>query len=179
LLKHLNTTDITLSLATFTFALHSKTQQIMSIVHIAPFTVIGLAISTTNENNQSSTDIPALWGKFMSEGTLGLIPNKLDDTLYCIYTDYEKDHTKPYTTLLGCRVSSLDEVPEGMVGKTFSGGQYSVRTAKGNILQGMVFNEWLQIWNSDLPRIFTADFEVYGAKAQNPEAAEVDIFVAI
>ena len=66
-----------------------------------------------------------------------------------------------------------------MVGKTFTGGQYSLRTAKGNILQGMVFNEWLQIWNSDLPRIFTADFEVYGAKAQNPEAAEVDIFVAI
>ena len=43
----------------------------------------------------------------------------------------------------------------------------------------MVFGEWTKIWNSDLVRTFTADFEVYGEKAQNPENAEVDIFVAI
>jgi len=31
----------------------------------------------------------------------------------------------------------------------------------------------------DLGRIFTADFEVYGEKAQNPSDAEVDIFIAV
>jgi predicted transcriptional regulator YdeE len=50
---------------------------------------------------------------------------------------------------------------------------------KGNILQGVVFDEWTKIWNSDLERAFTADFEVYGEKSLNPENAEVDIFIAV
>ena len=37
----------------------------------------------------------------------------------------------------------------------------------------------MKIWNSDLDRSFTSDFEIYGEKAQNPETAEVDIFIAI
>jgi predicted transcriptional regulator YdeE len=43
----------------------------------------------------------------------------------------------------------------------------------------MVFNEWPKIWNSDLPRAFTADFEVYGDKAQHLSDAEVEIFISI
>ncbi len=66
-----------------------------------------------------------------------------------------------------------------MVGKTFEEATYRKYITKGNILQGMVFNEWTKIWNSDLERTFTADFEVYGEKAQNPENAEVDIFIAV
>jgi predicted transcriptional regulator YdeE len=31
----------------------------------------------------------------------------------------------------------------------------------------------------DLDRSYTADFEIYGEKAQNPENAEVDIFIAV
>lgn len=151
----------------------------MSQQKIQQFNIIGIAVRTTNENGQSGQDIPALWGKFMSEGILQAIPNKIDPTLYCIYTDYEKDHTKPYTTILGCRVENLDNIPEGMLGKTFEEATYIKRTAKGNILQGMVFNEWTKIWNSDLNRSFTVDFEVYGEKAQNPENAEVDIFIAV
>jgi predicted transcriptional regulator YdeE len=146
---------------------------------IAAFNIIGIAVRTTNENGRSGNDIPALWEQFMSNGLLEKIPNKVSNDIYCMYTDYEKDHTKPYTTLLGCQVDSLDILPEGMIGKHISGGQYSKQIAKGNILEGLVFNEWLKIWASDLPRIFTADFEVYGAKAVNPNDAEVDIFVAI
>ena len=31
----------------------------------------------------------------------------------------------------------------------------------------------------DLDRSYTADFEIYDEKAQNPENAEVDIFIAV
>ena len=148
-------------------------------VTIPKFNVIGISVRTTNENAQASTDIPALWARFMNEAIAAKIPNKLDQSLYCIYTDYEKDHTRPYTTILGCQVSSLAVIPEGMVGVTFEAANYSKFVAKGNILQGMVFNEWTKIWNSDLPRAYTADFEVYGEKAQNPVDAAVDIFIAL
>ena len=146
---------------------------------IEKFSVIGISVRTTNENGQAGQDIPALWDKFMTEGIAEKIPNKTDSSIYCIYTEYEKDHTKPYTTILGCKVENLDIIPNGMVGKTFDEATYTKHIAKGNILQGMVFGEWTKIWNSDLDRTFTADFEVYGEKAQNPEKAEVDIFVAV
>ena len=145
---------------------------------VEQFNVIGISVKTTNENGQAAQDIPALWNNFMTNGMLEKIPNKLDSSIYCIYTAYEKDHTKPYTTILGCRVSGLEIIPEGMVGKAVEAADYTKFVAKGNILQGMVFNEWVKIWNSDLDRTYTADFEVYGEKAQNPENAAVDIFIA-
>lgn len=151
----------------------------MSNQIIQKFQVIGISVRTTNENEQAMQDIPALWNKFMREGIAAQIPNKIDSSTYCIYTDYEKDHTKPYTTILGCKVSSLETIPGGMMGITFEEAMYTKRIAKGNILQGLVFNEWIKIWNADLDRTYTADFEVYGEKAQDPEHAEVDIFVAI
>lgn len=146
---------------------------------IQKFNVIGISVRTTNENGQSGKDIPALWSQFMTEEIQSKIPNKVSEDLFCIYTDYEKDHTKPYTTILGCKVESLDVVPENMIGKTIESANYKELIAKGNLSEGIVFNKWLEIWNSDLDRSFTADFEVYGEKTQNPEKAEVDIYIAL
>lgn len=146
---------------------------------IQKFNVIGISIRTTNEDGQSGKDIPALWNKFMTEEIQGKIPNKVSGDIFCIYTDYEKDHTKPYTTILGCKVESLDNIPEDMMGKTIESADYEELIAKGNLSEGIVYNKWLEIWNSDLNRSFTADFEVYGSKTQNPENAEVDIYIAL
>lgn len=146
---------------------------------IQKFNVIGISVRTTNENGQSGKDIPALWSQFMSEEIQSKIPNKVSEDLFCIYTDYEKDHTKPYTTILGCKVENLDVVPENMLGKTIESANYEELIAKGNLSEGIVFNKWLEIWNSDLDRSFTADFEVYGEKTQNPENAEVAIYIAL
>lgn len=151
----------------------------MNNVKIESFKVIGIEVRTTNENNQAAQDIPVLWEKLMKENIVENIPNKIDNTIYSIYTDYEKDHTKPYTTLLGCKVENLDIIPEGMIGKSFEGGNYVKFTPKGNLAEDLVINEWIKIWNMDLQRIFTADFEMYGEKAQNPSDAEVDILIAV
>ena len=148
-------------------------------MNIQKFSIIGISVRTTNENQQSAKDIPVLWNQFLSEDIQSKIPNKISTDIVCVYTDYEKDHTKPYTTILGRVVANLDVIPEGMAGKTIEGFNYEKFTAKGNLAEGIVINEWIKIWNSDLDRIFTSDFEIYGEKAQNPENAEVDIFIAI
>jgi len=150
----------------------------MDKVTIKAFKVIGISVRTTNENGQSAKDIGELWNKFMTEGILDKIPNKIDNKIYSIYTEYESDHTKPYTTILGCKVENTDTVPNGMITKTFDGGTYTKFVTKGDLTKGAVYEEWLKIWNSDLQREYTADFEVYGEKAQNPTDAEVDIYVA-
>jgi predicted transcriptional regulator YdeE len=151
----------------------------MELITIEEFFIIGLSIRTTNENEQSATDIPALWNKFMSENTIENIPNKIDSSIYAVYTEYEKDYTKPYTTILGCKVSSLENIPTGMIGKTIAKETYKQFTAKGKLADGIVIQKWIEIWNTDLKRKYTADFEIYGEKASNPENAEVPIFIAL
>jgi len=115
----------------------------------------------------------------MSSQAADQIPGKIDDTLYCVYTDYEKDHTAPYTVILGCRVHSRDQLPEGMTSVSIKAGNYVEFTAKGNIMEGIVYHTWLDIWASGLDRAYETDFEVYGPKAQDPGNAEVPVFIGV
>ena len=141
--------------------------------------IIGISVRTTNENNQAARDIANLWGKFINDKILEAIPNKIDNTIYSIYTDYESDHTKPYTTILGCRVDNLNDIPNEMIGKAFDGGNYVKLSAKGDLIKGLIINKWIEIWKMNINRAFTADFEVFGEKAQNPSDAEIDFLIAV
>ncbi len=151
----------------------------MKKIIIEGFEVIGISVRTTNENGQAAKDIRGLWNKFMTEGILQKIPNKVDDTIYSIYTDYESDHTKPYTTILGCKVKNTTSIPDGMITKRLEGGSYAKFVSKGNLTKGAVYEEWTKIWKTNLDRLYSADFEIYGPMAQNPTDATVDILVAI
>lgn len=148
-------------------------------MEVVEFDVIGISVRTTNENGQCGIDIPALWKRFFAENVMEKIPNKVDSSIYSVYTDYESDFTKPYTTILCCKVKNLNTIPKGMIGRRIGGGKFSKFTASGDLNQGVVFSEWQKIWTSKLDRKYTADFEVYREKAQNPANAEVDIFIAV
>ena len=151
----------------------------MQTVIIEPFNLIGIAVRTTNEDGKASNDIGALWQTFLADDLVNKIPNKMDHEIISLYTDYEGDHTQPYTAILGCKVTSLDNIPEQMIGKTFEGGTYVKTTAKGDLTQGLIVNHWTKIFEMGLNREFIADFEVFGEKAQNPSDAEVAFFVGI
>ena len=151
----------------------------MSNIKVDPFQVIGISVRTTNENNQAMQDIGQLWGRFEAENIEEKIPNKIDDEVLSIYTNYEGDHTKPYDVIVGCRVNSLANIPEGLVGQAFDGGTYQQFLSKGDIMQGSIGQTWHHIWQQNLNRAYTADFEVYGIRAHNLNDAEVDIFVAV
>ncbi len=151
----------------------------MQTVKIAPFLLIGIAVRTTNENNKANDDIAQLWQRFLGESILEKIPHKVDHTVYSLYTEYEGDHTKPYTAIIGCKVSSLANIPEHMLGKSFGGGLYHKSTTRGDISKGLIVKHWTQIWNMDLDRAYTADFELFGEKAQDPANAEVEFYISL
>jgi len=151
----------------------------MEIIKKESFKVIGIKVRTTNENGQSANDIGKLWEEFMTKNCVSKIPNKIDASILSIYTNYVADHTKPYDAILGCRVSTLDEIPAEMIGQEFKKGNYTKFVAKGNLTKGVVYDAWTTIWNTDLNRNFIADFEVYGANTQDFTNAEVEIFVGI
>ncbi|WP_430906298.1 GyrI-like domain-containing protein [Maribacter sp. 2-571] len=143
------------------------------------FSVIGIKVRTINENGQAARDIGKLWHRFVSENIVAKIPNKISTSVLSIYTNYEKDHTAPYDTILGCMVDSLEDIPEGMVGQRFNDSNYLRFLANGDLSKGVVYKVWKEIWENDFDRLYTADFEVYGEKAQDPTNAEVEIFVAV
>jgi len=149
-------------------------------IQIETFKVIGIQVRTTNKDGQSKIDLEKIWNRFFSENIYETIPDKLDGDMYSIYTDYESDYTGAYTTFVGCRVGTLEDIPDGLIGLEIEGGQYIRYVAKGK-LPNAVMNTWKEIWqsDSDLNREYTVDFEVYGPKSQNPENAEVEIYIAV
>ncbi len=141
-------------------------------------TIVGIAARTSNHPGKADRDIPQLWEKFMADNTVNRIPNKVDNTVYAIYTDYEGDYTQPYTIVIGCNVGSLDNIPEDMTVKMVPESNYAQFTAKGDLTKDAVINTWMDIWKADLKRSYTTDLEIYGEKATDPTNGEADILVA-
>jgi len=144
------------------------------------FKIIGISTRTTNKDNIAQQDLGKLWGQFYSENIFEKIPNKLSNEVLTIYTDYKSDFTEDYTTIIGILVSTLDEIPSGLIGREFQAENFQKFTAKGEIPNAVV-NSWIDIWQRDkeLKRKYSYDFEVYGDKSQNGENSEVDIYIAI
>lgn len=144
------------------------------------FKIIGISTRTTNKDNQSQQDLTNLWGQFYAQNIFDKIPNKVSDNVLSIYTDYKSDFTYEYTTIIGVPVSTLDEIPTGLIGREFNADNFEKFIAKGEMPNAVV-NVWLDIWKRDkeLDRKYSYDFEVYGQKSQNGENSEVEIYVGI
>lgn len=152
----------------------------MEIININSFQIIGISIKTANNDLEKlQHDMQGLWNRFISEKIAERIPNKISNDVYCIYTDYEGDYTKPYLALLGCRVENLNDILAGLTGKHLNGGMYIKKTVKGNLFAGIVAEAWKEIWELDIKRTYHADFEIYSINAANPENAEVEILVGV
>ena len=151
----------------------------MPIEQIEPFQIIGIQIETTNENNQAEADLGRLWGKLYPDDISSKIPNKSSVDTYAVYTDYESNYQGRYSVIIGHKVHSLQDVPDGMVGKQIDGGKYQEFIAKGEMPQAVV-DVWKEVWKKDaqLKRAYTADFEVYSEKSTQGAESEVDIYIA-
>ena len=133
--------------------------------------IIGISVKTTNENGQSTADIEQLWEYFFSKNIISHIPNKKNENIFSIYTDYESDFRGKYTTILGVEVTSLEEIPEQTFKKII---------AKGEIPKAVGI-AWQQIWDMDLElnRSYLYDYDLYTPKSQQGTASEVEIFVGV
>ncbi len=142
--------------------------------------IIGIETRTSNENGVAIEDLGKLWGRFFSENIASIIPNTISNDIYAVYNDYESDYKGKYTTIIGMEVASLNEIPEGLVGREFSSQKSEKFVAKGEIHKA-VGETWNEIWRKDdsLNRTYLHDYEVYGEKAQDPKNAEIEIFVGV
>lgn len=147
-------------------------------VKLDKFTVVGISVRTTNQNYQSQKDIADLWDMFFSRNIIGMIPNKISNDIYCIYTDYESDFTGEYTTILGCKVSDTNKVPADLTIKEIPETKYYKYLSEGE-LPYAVGRTWAHIWKSEINRAYVADFDIYGEEAQDPKNARLTTFLSI
>jgi len=138
--------------------------------------IMGIQIRTSNDT--CLVDMPQIWEKFMKEKTLGKIPNKVSNTIFAVYTDYEDDYTKPYSYIVGCEVSTLDSIPEGMVGTIVPASSFAVYKTQGEYPQGLA-STWQTIWKAPYKRAYTTDFEVYGTDFNPQNKPEVKVYIAL
>lgn len=143
------------------------------LVHLPEIFVVGISCKTTNENNQSSSDISKLMSRFHEENIKNNIMNRISDDTVVVYYDYEGDYTKPYTCLIGCHVPDLKIIPKELESIALSGTTYAVYHAKGEFPKNVVTG-WQLIWNSNLKRTYAGDFQVH--KKNNED---IKIYVAI
>jgi predicted transcriptional regulator YdeE len=149
-----------------------------TIVDRPGFKIIGISIRTANANGKAMTDIGKLWEEFFSKDISGFIPNKIGNDIINLYTDYESDHTSEYLTILGHKVSSLKNIPKGMIGKDIPKSRYALFESTGKLPE-VVVRTWSEIYAVPLKRNYKADFDVYGEKASDPNNAIMETFVSV
>ena len=119
------------------------------IVNLKQKTLVGLSARTSNDSLDMGNVIGGLWGSFYTGGIHEQIKN---------------------------RVNEFDENNKDLDVKIIPAGKYAKFSICGNMVTA-VAEAWQQIWDMDLDRSFTGDFEEY--KNSEVENAEIDIYVAL
>ncbi len=149
-------------------------------MQIETFHIVGIQVKTKNADNRAAQDIGGLWGRLYQEGIAQQIPNRLSDTIYAVYSDYESDHNGYYTMTLGYTVADLNTIPNTLSGKTIEPGTYTPFLAKGTMPMPII-EAWQKIWSmdKDLNRSYATDYEVYDEKASQGDQSEATIFIGV
>ena len=146
------------------------------IVELGEKLVEGISIKTSNTNPNMQKEIGGLWQRFLTEES-GKIEQKQNRKTIGIYTDYEGDYTKPYRFMTMAEIKEpSSDIGEREI-RTIQAGKYAKFVVKGD-MQTEVAKCWNAIWNMDLDRKYTYDFEEYqDIEAMNNQ--EIHIYIAI
>jgi len=156
------------------------------VVHQDEFFIVGIEARTSGEKEMSEDGlIGAQWQKFYREGVLDRIPNRADQNVYALYTDYALDRMGEFTFVIGAKVKDKSQVPAGMVLKTIPAGQYSVLTSEKGPAPTVIPAAWQKIWALEEKdqlggkRAYKTDFELYDQRATDPQNLQADLYVGL
>lgn len=138
----------------------------------------GIKIKTTNQDGKAMQDIGMTWQKLFANGIYEKIPNKVNGKTIGLYTEYEGDYTKPYTFIAGAEVSREVQIGEELESIIIPKGKYAKFIIIGDV-QNSVGQAWQEIWNMDLKRKYTCDFEEYQNNSEDMQKQEIHIYIAL
>ena len=148
------------------------------IVELKEKIVEGIGVRTNNQNGKSIGDIGGVWQRFFTDGEYAKIENKVNNKTIGLYTDYDGDYTCDYYFLAGSEVKEKSNDMENRVYKVIPGGKYAKFVIIGDV-QKSVGEAWQEIWNMDLDRKYTCDFEEYQNNTEDMQKQEIHIYIAL
>lgn len=118
-----------------------------TIESLAGFSAGGRTIRTTNENGASERDQGMLWEGLMREGFLfPLLEASGENAIWGIYSNYEKDWTRPYDFTLAARRAHDAVAVSGGTVIDVPGGDYAVFRASASTPQEASVRVWQSVW---------------------------------
>lgn len=128
-------------------------------------TVAGIKCRTCNMEGRAENDLKLLWDKFFGEQVMQNLPQRNNDNIMALYTEYEYGYEGDYTAFLGFEIdkdNNLENLPGGVSLITVPAGRYKVYDVEEPTPEKVV-GTWERIWNADseLNRNYICDFEIY------------------
>lgn len=161
-----------------------------TLLNLEEIKLMGPEVRTNNrdelysENYASGKIFPCVQ-RYFGERLFEKIPRRKNPgRTFCVYTEYESDHTGQYTYFIGEEVDAFSGVPEGLSTLIIEPQSYVRFTTKPGPMPSVLRDAWLEILNmtkEDLggQRRYHADFEIYDERAQDPNNLVLDIYLGI
>ncbi|MGH4123400.1 MAG: AraC family transcriptional regulator [Clostridium sp.] len=169
------------------------------IIEKDEFKVIGIDVKTSFEDMHFPELIHSLWDRYFQDRIEAGIPNKINsNAILGMNTDFDGEGNFSY--IICKEVDSLDNIPEGMVGKIVPSSKYAIFTAKGTDKSklgkklGQIWHYFFETWlpnsvysqpglcppsaNSPYNEKAAVDFELYDERF-NDNKFEVDVYIPI
>lgn len=147
------------------------------IVYLEEKTVAGLKIRTSNGDENMTKDIGQLWQDFYMKGIYQAIPNKKNDKAIGLYTNYESDVNGEYDVVVCSEIEKISNLPDEIYTQIIAAGKYAKFIVKGDMHKA-VGKFWIKLWNMDLDRKYSCDFEEYQSD-DDMNNAEIHIYISL
>ncbi|QOR35032.1 GyrI-like domain-containing protein [Clostridium sp. 'deep sea'] len=145
------------------------------LITLTEMQIVGLAVKADNSEEEAFV-IGNTWQRFFDESIMNSINNKITSLGIGLYANYESDALGSYTFLCGCEVTK-NKNPE-LNAITIPAGKYGKFTIKGHPVNDLM-KAWQEIWQMQLNRKFTCDFEVYHYDNEDMNNQTIDIYIAL
>jgi predicted transcriptional regulator YdeE len=157
----------------------------MEKLHVDSFVVVGITARTSNAMEASGKGvIGGLWVRLRKDRLMNQIKHRADAHIVAVYSNYESDKDGEYTYTLGSKVTSLKDVPPGMVARRTDAGEYAIFTAQGGPAVQLVMGLWKRIWSLEkspppLRRAYRTDYEIYLNPDADDAGQRVDLYIGL
>jgi predicted transcriptional regulator YdeE len=142
------------------------------IVKLEKKKIVGITARTGNAAPDMQAVIGGLWQQYYQGEIYQKIKEKVNDYAYGIYSDYQGE---TYQVTVGSEVSAISG-NEQLDTVIIPEGTYAKFQVIGDMVEA-VSQAWSQIWQMDLKRLYTADFEEY--VAYDGTNSTVNIYIAV
>jgi len=125
--------------------------------------IVGIELRTCNE--EAYQTIPPHWQRFMAEAVPALVPQRLSDDVYAVYTHFQNagvDNAGTYSCVIGVAVPpAFVAAPAGLIRVVVPASRRVVLPVSEGRPE-RVPQAWQAIWaRDDLAQTYIADYEHY------------------